>query len=275
MPQSHWPLSIFSWFGHRLPLRERLALIAEAGFEAVTLWWGDEEFAAYEEKQAAPALVRAFGLHLENIHLPYQAVNGFWAREAVERDRTVALHLGWLEECARHGVPLVVMHASEGVHPPGPGDAGVDAIARVVARAEQLGLTIALENTIYPDHLNTVLAEILSPNLGLCFDSCHDALWSERPLWLLRKWSHRLLALHLSDHDGHGKKHILPGTGRIDWPLLADSLPLDTYSGWISFEVFPEAGSRPEEARQFLAKAHDRAQWFVSMLAAKVLRAEA
>jgi formylglycine-generating enzyme required for sulfatase activity len=37
------PLGLFSWFGYRLPLEQRLALAAGAGFDTVSLWLGKEE----------------------------------------------------------------------------------------------------------------------------------------------------------------------------------------------------------------------------------------
>jgi hypothetical protein len=38
--ETDW-ISIFSWFSYQIPLREGLALIKQAGFDAVMLWWGN------------------------------------------------------------------------------------------------------------------------------------------------------------------------------------------------------------------------------------------
>lgn len=37
-------LTIFSWFGFPIPMKERFKLIKSAGFAGVLLWWSDEYF---------------------------------------------------------------------------------------------------------------------------------------------------------------------------------------------------------------------------------------
>lgn len=266
-----WSFGIFSWFGFDLPLRERLALIAEAGFSAASLWWGQEECCRPEDREASPGLVRAAGLHLESIHVPYKGCHDFWHRDKEMRERITALHLGWLEDCARHGAPVMVMHLTNGPGAPGPTESGVDAIARLVARAEELGVTIALENTEGRDHLDMVLAELISDRLGLCYDASHDCLGNPQPFRVLKKWGHRLAATHLSDNDGSEDRHWLPGEGSIDWSALAKALPLDSYSGWLSLEVLPKDDPTNETARGFLAKARARADWLGGLLMARIM----
>lgn len=49
---------------------ERLHLIKEAGFDAVSAWWEDEEGTPGIKKEHFPTLARDSGLILENIHVP-------------------------------------------------------------------------------------------------------------------------------------------------------------------------------------------------------------
>lgn len=35
-------ITIYSWFGYDLPIKERYRLIKQAGFDGVTIWWDDD-----------------------------------------------------------------------------------------------------------------------------------------------------------------------------------------------------------------------------------------
>jgi hypothetical protein len=35
-------LGMFAWFGYDLPMRERLQIIKDAGFDATALWWDEK-----------------------------------------------------------------------------------------------------------------------------------------------------------------------------------------------------------------------------------------
>lgn len=55
-------LGIFSWFSYSLDIEERLRMIKQAGFDATSLWWGDEN------KHYQPEMARKLGLEIDNIH---------------------------------------------------------------------------------------------------------------------------------------------------------------------------------------------------------------
>lgn len=65
---------IFSWFSYPLPLKERLALIKDAGFEATSLWWGDE----FGDKNRQPETARRLGLDIDYVHAPFDNPNDLW-----------------------------------------------------------------------------------------------------------------------------------------------------------------------------------------------------
>lgn len=50
-------LGIFSWFGFVMPLRKRLELIKNAGFDVTSLWWEDEEGNPPTRKDEMPRMV--------------------------------------------------------------------------------------------------------------------------------------------------------------------------------------------------------------------------
>ena len=55
------PFGIYAWFGIKLPLSRRLALIKNAGFHATCLWWRQAEELHGEQRHLMPAIARAAG----------------------------------------------------------------------------------------------------------------------------------------------------------------------------------------------------------------------
>jgi len=250
---------MYAWFGYRLPLEQRLRLIAQAGFTATCLWLGgDEALVTAGLADSMPLLVREAGLSLDNVHAPFAGCNGLWSDSPEAVTTVVDPYTRALEYCHRHGVPRLVVHVSQSRTPPPPTPSGLDALGRLVARAEQLGITLAVENTRSPDHTDFVLAGIGSRHLGLCYDSSHDFISGQAPCRLLRQWGTRLVTTHVSDNHGANDDHYLPGEGSIGWDLIQGAFPRTTYTGALMLEVVPR-DSRVMPPEEFVRLAYGRA----------------
>jgi sugar phosphate isomerase/epimerase len=258
-------LGMFSWFGYDIPMKDRLRVIRQAGFDATSVWWGpfDNIGADYHD---VPAMVRDAGLRMDNAHLPYDYPNLLWCDSDLIRDAVVAQHIRWLDECVAHGFDTVVMHITTGSQARDPAGEGIDAIRRIVEAAEQRNLVVAIENVRSRRHLDLVFAEIESDHLAFCYDSSHDRLWNPDRAWLLRWLGNRLAVTHLSDNDGQEDRHWLPGEGVIDWNKLATVFPHESYRGCIHLEVLPGGGSASLSPEAFVAKAHEKAVWLEKTL---------
>ena len=218
---------------------DRMAMIRDAGFGATCLWWEDEHESARRLRDLAPDIVRANGLLLDNIHVPYRACNGLWSLNGAEREAAVAKHVSWVEDCARHDVSTMVMHATMGLEPPAVSEQGVDSFRRIVGAGEALGVTIAVENTRSVGHLSVLFEAISSTRLGLCFDTAHDRLYGSPPLSLLAAHGDRLVTTHFSDTDGKRDYHWVPGAGTTDFAAVMDAFPVG-FSGPYLLEVVPK-----------------------------------
>lgn len=249
-------LGIFSWYGYVLPFYERITLIKEAGFKAASLWWEDENAPFPMKKESMPRLIREKGLLLENIHVPDNNSDALWSEREPERIGAVQCHVEWLYDCARLGIPKMVMHLNDGAAPPAPNRYGLKSMGELVRVAEELQVTIAVENTRRSDHISYVLRSIQSDYLGFCFDSSHYQLTNKDDFRLLKDGA-RLVATHLSDNDGVEDRHWLPGHGIINWAALAGSFP-KSYRGCLMLEVYPTAGERKDSPQKFLKKAYQK-----------------
>lgn len=115
--------------------------------------------------------------------------------------------------------------------------------------AEELGITIAIENIWFPNNTPEKLLDAVhhfhSPCLGICYDSGHANLmkcdrgfaddcapvggWKDwAPLqWddhILEKLHPEITTCHLHDNIGQYDQHKTPGCGNIDWPHVVGLL---------------------------------------------------
>lgn len=246
-------LGIFSWFGFVMPLRKRLELIKNAGFDVTSLWWEDEEGNPPTRKDEMPRMVQDSGLLLENIHVPFNNSNDLWSENALDRDKIVKQHVNWLEDCAKYNIPIMVMHIMEGDTTPELNKYGIESMSYLTKKAEEYKIKIAVENTKLEGGIPFILSQIQSDYLGLCYDSSHARLQGEEAL--LKDFGYRLIALHLSDNDGEKDRHWLPGNGVIKWGEFSNSFPKHHYSGNLTLEVCPTDEEREVGPKQFLLKA--------------------
>jgi sugar phosphate isomerase/epimerase len=253
------PLGMYAWFGYRLPLEQRLRFIAQAGFSTTCLWFGEEEdlFATNKADQM-PSLARETGLSVDNIHAPFEECNALWSNSRSAEAAVIDPYSLALDYCRKHAIPMLVLHVSKGSNPPSPTQAGLQALEKLVKRAEGLGVSLAIENTRSPHHTDFVLSGIESDHLGLCYDSSHDFISGHPPGELLRRWGDRLLTTHLSDNNGINDDHYLPGEGCIDWDLIQEAFPGDRYPGSIMLEVVPQ-NNENMSVEQFVRAAYRKA----------------
>jgi sugar phosphate isomerase/epimerase len=241
------PLGVFSWFGYSLPFETRLTLIKQAGFTSTCLWLGSEE----------DMVPNNLGLTLDNAHAPYQNCNLLWSASRTD----VELALSEIKEavsfCQMHHIPTVVVHLTRGDSPPPMTSLGLSAIRELVRQAEDLGITIAVENTRRPDYLEAVFSNCTSPAIGLCYDSSHDFIAGQSKGELLRRWGQLLKTVHLSDsNQGVTDDHLMPGTGTIDWTVVGKYLVESGYEGTLMLEI--DGAATVNTAGVFLHKAY---QW--------------
>jgi sugar phosphate isomerase/epimerase len=259
-------LGIFVWFGYRLHIGYRARIIKDAGFDVVSLWWGDEEKANTGSLYDLPSIVRDRGLSIDNIHVPFDDCNDFWSEAESDRQNIIDRYCAWLDDCARHKIPKMVMHLTQGPNPPSPNKSGLAVIKKLVQEAEDKNVILAVENIQCIEHLEFVFSRIDSPHLAFCYDSSHDFLWSRQPCELLNKWAGRLVTTHFSDNDGQDDRHWLPNTGTIDWQKIGRSFPIETYSGPFLLELLPEQEVPKRPAEEFATAAYESACMIAEIL---------
>lgn len=123
----------------------------------------------------------------------------------------------------------------------------LERIGSILEHARRRSVRLALENGAL-DLLAAVAAAFpaggpdgVGDSLGICIDVGHANLHRARyvdPAGLfLRTFADRLIHLHVSDNDGTGDQHLVPGTGAIDWRSVAEILHGIRYRGNVVLEL--------------------------------------
>lgn len=249
-----------------MPLPERLKFIKEAGFDSTIIWWENEQGCPEIPKEDMPRMVKDAGLFLENIHVPYNNSNDLWSENSSVRSSIVKQHLEWMEDCARFDIPTMVMHLTGEYDVPKPNKYGVESLSMLTRKAEELGVKIAVENTNPTEGVEFILSEISSKQLGLCYDSSHAQLYGGGKT-LINRFKDRLISTHLSDNDGRGDRHWLPGNGIIDWSSFCQNFPHKHYKGFLTLEVCPTKEERSCGPQEFIQKAFESISWINELMA--------
>ena len=252
---------IFAWFSYPLPIAERLKLIQEAGFDAVSLWWGDEN---EDEKERQPALARKLGLAIDNIHAPYPNANALW-QDGLAGEAYLRLLCSCIDDCRQHGIPTVVAHISRLSIQPEVTPIGFARIKRLVEHAEKREVNLAIENLNCIPHLDRIFAQLDSERLGFCYDSGHEN-FNHPDADCLARYGHRLFAVHLHDNAGDADAHLLPYDGNIEWESVKQKLKKCRPIPYLTLEVDFKR-EHPQSclyqglsAEQFLSQAYLRLQ---------------
>lgn len=248
-------LTIYDGFGYELPIEERYCLIKQAGFDGVVLWWS-EDFGRVDYR-SGPPLARKAGLFIENIHTPFKGINNLWL-DNLDGDALTERLLQCVIDCADFEIPAMVMHLSGGENPPVFNTLGLDRIKRIVEKAEQYSVQVALENLRKTDYLTFVLDQIDSSCLGFCYDSGHHHCRTPNDD-LLSMYGSKLMALHLHDNDGTDDQHRLPLDGTINWSETMRQIAGTGYSGAVALEV-SNSGYEDLSVEEFLRVTFERAK---------------
>lgn len=252
---------IYYWYGFLLPSRDCIKLIADANFDNVSFWWGDQFSKDYDEpKPNLPELARAAGLRVENVHAEYQSVNLLW-EDKLESEDIIKNYISNIDDCYNLQIPVLIMHLTTGINPPMPNELGIDRIKRIIEHAEQKNIDIALENTRIIEHLDFTYSRINSDRLKFCYDSGHANCFTKSND-LLDKYGNKLIALHLHDNDGTADQHRIPGDGNINWFEFAQKLKQNNFHGSITLEIINEFCDKYKNlsAKQFLSEAYKKAK---------------
>ena len=225
--------------GFPISLAEEMELLAEIGWDGFfSGWQTGEDLEGYAKK------AQALGLYYQSVHAPFHHVDLMW-EEGEEGDLYTENLIRCLGESHGAGVDLVILHAIKGMDKCTPNALGLGRFQRVFTAAEQLGVTVALENTEGEIYLETLMTEFgSSDKVRFCIDTGHEMCYNGSKD-MIGKYAHKLVCTHLNDNMGQtgdaitwlDDSHLMPFDGIADWKHIAARLKAADYKGDLTFEL--------------------------------------
>ena len=148
----------------------------------------------------------------------------------------------------------------------------------LVEFAARRGVGIAIENlwdlniaplrryTAQPEEVLELVERLDSPWAGVCCDVEHAEIMGQDPAAVLRLFGDRLKATHISDVIDAQSDHLLPFSGRSDWPPIMAALRDIGYRGDFTYEIHRYTARLPDElVQEALAYSVSVGQYLLSL----------
>ncbi|MFN7915281.1 MAG: sugar phosphate isomerase/epimerase family protein [Vicinamibacterales bacterium] len=275
MPREpRFAISTQLYLGQRLG-RDQLREVAAAGFDTVELH-ATRTHVDYHSGTGVADLqgwLADARLGLGSVHAPVAEgfTGGRWlgplnlaSPDAGRREHALDEVLQALYVARRLPFRTFVVHAGlVKAEQPEPGansrDAARRSIDAVVAAAEPLGVTVAVE--LVPNELSRAstlvhfVEDILdSGAAGICLDLGHARLEGD-VADIIETVSEHVVLVHAHDNRGRQDDHLVPFDGSIDWPSALTSLQKVGYDGTIVLELATQGSTKDTLARARAARA--------------------
>ena len=210
--------------------------------------------------------MEAEGLSFRDAHAPF----GLWldlnCPEGPARPQMLMRQKLSMQITADMGVDTITIHVgNETKYPDCPLETQIESVRKSLAEllplAEELGLTICIENIWHrintPERLLAWKKEFPTDALGFCYDAGHANLMTrERSreaapfyVWgelypqfdehILEKMLPHVVNCHLHDNNGLTDQHLNRGAGTVDWPKVLSLLKTAPRLKVIQSEVIP------------------------------------
>ncbi|HWG46647.1 MAG TPA: sugar phosphate isomerase/epimerase family protein [Gemmataceae bacterium] len=269
-------------YPQRMTLRECLQLAKDAGFDGIELNYDLENDlspkSGAKEYQAIRKMAADIGIAISGLcsflYWPYSLTSN----KAAERTR--GLELAGLMMQAAHEVGtenLLVVPGAVGIpwikdHDPVAADVcdrrAREAIAKLVPKAEKLGVYLNIENIFFngyllsPQDMNAFVDSFHSKHVRVHFDTGNIMLFQFPEHWI-PILGPRIKNIHLKEFTKKGTDHSLESfrpllDGTTNWPAVTEALDKIGYRDYLTFEYFHPFPHYPEALIHQTSDALDR-----------------
>ncbi len=236
--QGDYKYAINAMGGAHLPPDEHAKLLREVGWDGFFTGWNREKTPLWR------AAADKYGMLYTSIHAPFTGVAAIW-QDGEAGVSEAGMLIDCLEDCAKHGVPVMVLHPFIGFEDHTPTEIGIENFGRVVERADALGVRLGFENVEGEEYLAALFEAFANhPSPGFCFDAGHELCYN-RGKDMLGIYGHALCHTHLNDNVGvtgadifwTDDLHLVMGDGIADWEGVMRRIRATGYDGPLTCEL--------------------------------------
>ena len=223
---------------------EQIRLFKKVGWDGIFTGWNKDMTAEWAR------VAREEGMEYQSIHSPFIGVNNLWLGNE-EGDRLCASLIECVRDCARHDIPIMVIHPYIGFNFDQyiPTDAGLESFGKIIAEAERLGIRLGFENVEGEPFLEAIMKTFQSsPAQGFCLDTGHELCYNLGKD-MLALYGDKLCHTHFNDNMGSlgevithlDDYHYTMGDGIVDWKGVMTRIRKTGYSGILMCELTQSA----------------------------------
>lgn len=271
--------SIWTGMYGDLPLPEALRMLSACGWKKFEI--STEHLVSIEKSDNPESLIEKTQECIHQHKLSTPQAHGLLhanvaAMDKKDRERDIQRLLCHIEIAAKFSVKTIVIHPG-GYNPDLQTEMdkilklNVAAFRQLADAAAENGIRIGIENLPYPDMITAnevmnLIKEIDHPALGVNFDTSHANMCGINSAEMAHQFGDSLISTHLSDNNGSGDQHLVPGGGTIDWIGLMKALKDIGYKGDINLEIPGERQKNPELHRLKTCFALEVAEYLVGLI---------
>jgi hydroxypyruvate isomerase len=241
-----------------LPLSERPAAAAQAGFSAVEFWWPfDEAVPGDRDVDAFVSSVRDAGVALVGLNFAAGDMPGgdrglvSWPARSAEFRDNVEVTVGIGEQLGCTSFNALYGNRIAGGAPEEQQDLAAANLALAAGAASRIGGTVLVEPVSgAPDYplltaadalavMDRVRAESGVGNLGLLADLYHLAVNGDDVDRVISEQADRIAHVQIADAPGRNE----PGTGGLPLERQLAALEAAGYAGWVGLEYKPSTST--------------------------------
>ena len=224
--------------GTQLSIEEHVKLLREIGWNGFFTGWNPEKTPIWK------AAADQYGMLYTSIHAPCTGAALLW-QTGEAADAEVQRMLECLDDCAKHDIPVMVIHPFIGFEDHTPTEAGIVNFGKIVAHADALGVKLGFENVEGEEYLAAIMERFWNePSLGFCLDTGHEMCYN-RHKDMLALYGEKLCHTHFNDNLGvrgeeitfHDDLHLMPTDGIADWHGIMERIRKTGYNGILMSEL--------------------------------------
>ena len=228
---------------------ESVKQIKKAGFKKVFITWMYNSWGETQEKIIAE--VKRNKLEIVFAHVAYfgeYKLNTIW-EDGKHGDKIADMLINDLKKLKNHGIKIAVVHPCERMKPDFT-QIALNRWQKIVKSAEEIGITIAIENLRYLDVIDYLFDNIESDNLKICYDAGHNHC-NSNDAFDFEKYNNKIVATHIHDNDGEKDLHLIPFHGNIDWNVVLNNLKKHNKNLTLSSEIYYRLGYKICSSKKF------------------------